>query len=80
MKKKMIMGFFKVRSFAEHCRLPLRPVYSMAGLFLTILSFFSAIFSLFRIFAPKPIYREKNNWYNPYIESTTVLSDTSCMY
>ena len=52
-KKKTKMGYFKVGPFAsEHGRMPLRLVYSMAGVFLTKYSFFSAIFSLFRIFVP----------------------------
>ena len=58
-KKKTKMGYFKVHSLlTEHGSLPKRPVYSMDGLFLTIHSLFSAIFSLFQIFAPIQMYTE----------------------
>ena len=60
-----------------HGRLPSRPIYSMAVLYLTLHSLVSAIFSLIRNFAPIPnVWGKRNNQYHPYIESTTVLSDT----
>ena len=43
---------------AEHGHLPYRPVYSVAVLYLSLCSIFSAIFSLFQDFAPIQKYRE----------------------
>ena len=78
MKKKMKMGYFKDRSFAsrtlslsfkaslEHGRF----IFKYTQLILPI--------SDFRSYTN--LYGKQNNLYHPYIESTTILSDTSYTY
>ena len=59
-KKKMITGYFKVRSFArETCSWPSRLVYRMAVLYLTLNCL--AICSLFRNFPCIQMYRENES-------------------
>ena len=55
-----------------HGRLPSKPIYIMAVLYLTLHSLVSAIFSLIRNFAPIPMYGENET---TRIIPTTVLSD-----
>ena len=58
-KKKTKMEDFEVfQLLAEHGRLFSRSVYSMAVLSLTLHRLVLAVFSLFRDFAPIPMYRE----------------------